>query len=168
MRMLQKQRQRRSKLRKYVFNGTSSCDSILIGNHGDAKLLVNGQFNLSGILYSLDGCVRINAVGDGQLVLRGKCRHLVIGKSDGDCILDFAEVSCDVITCESVKGRTSLVIGKAKRVDIVNISEQATIRIYSHPFVTARNVADNARILCSTQQAPPLVVHTGPGVLKSM
>ena len=165
--MVRKHKSRRAKLRKYVFNGTSSCDSILIGNHGDAKLVANGQFNLSGILYSLDGRVRISANGNGQLVLRGKCRHLVIARSEGDCILDFSEVTCDVVTCESVRGRTMLILGKARRVEIINISEDATVRICSNPLVTARYIADNARILCPAGQTPPYVVHTGIGTLET-
>ncbi len=156
--MTGKQKSRRSK-RKFAFSGNSYCDSILIGNYGNARVVAKGQFNLSGILYCLDGRVEVSANGNGHMVFRGKCRHLVIRESDGDCILDFSEVSCDVITCESVKGYTTVILGKTKRVDLVAISEEATVRISSHPLVTARSLEDNARILCPARQTPPYVVH---------
>lgn len=146
--------------RRFSFRGNTCADDILIGNHGNASLSARGHFHLSGILYMLDGKAEFTIEGSGQITFTGKCKHLVIKKSHGDCIIDFSELKSDLITCESLSGQVTVVIGKARRVDIIEMIEDALLRINSNPLVTAHCLDHNARIVCSPSYQPPLVVRS--------
>jgi hypothetical protein len=150
----------KSKLsRRFSFTGNSVSDSVLIGNYGDARFMAKGHFNLSGILYCLDGKVDLTAIGTGQISFLGKCKELVIKEADGNCILDFSELKCDLVRCESLKGQVTVLLGDVRRVDILHMNEEATLKISSNPLVTAHLLEQNARIVCPRLSMPPVVVQ---------
>ncbi len=145
--------------RRFSFTGINTVDDILIGNHGNASLIAKGHFNLSGILYLLEGKAEFTVDGSGQIAFIGKCKHLVIKRADGDCILDFSEVKCDLVTCVLMKGQITMLVGDTRRIDIVEMNEEATLKINSSPLVTAHCLDQNARIICSQSVTPPVVVQ---------
>lgn len=161
--MLKSKKPKKRPRRKFSFLGNCASDNILIGNHGNASLTAKGHFSLSGILFSLDGRVEFTVNGSGQITFMGKCKHLVIKEADGDCILDFMELKCDLITCVAVRGQVTILIGEAKRVDITEMNEESVLKINSNPLVTAHSLDQNARIVCPRSFVSPVVVHP-PGM----
>jgi hypothetical protein len=161
--MLVVKKSKKRRRRKFLFSGNVAADDILIGNHGNASLIARGHFNLSGILYLLDGKAEFTVDGSGQITFVGKCKHLVIKKAYGDCILDFSEVRCDLITCVLVSGQVTVLVGETKRIDITVMNEEATLKINSNPLVTVHCLDHNARIVCPQSFTPPVVVHPSQG-----
>jgi hypothetical protein len=158
--MLATRKPRKRIRRKFSFTGNTVADDILIGNHGSASLIARGHFNLSGILYMLAGKADFTVNGSGQITFTGKCKHLVISKAHGDCILDFSELRCDLITCVSVGGQVTILTGETKRIDITEMNEEATLKISGNPLVTAHCLDHNARIVCPQSFLPPVVIQS--------
>jgi hypothetical protein len=154
-----KRKARTERMQKHSFIGNCINHSLVIGNHGDAKVVAKGHFNVSGILFMLEGKASIHASGTGQITLSGKCKHLVIVQAEGNCLLDFQELKCDMVTCKSLKGDVTVLIGDAKRINVVQMEGDSTLKVNSHPLITTHSLEENARIICPKHYVPPVVVR---------
>jgi hypothetical protein len=138
--------------RNFEFIGNQQNDSILVGNYGDAKITAIGNFNLSGLIYCRRSTVEINMAGEGTARFSGICKKLVIQRLEGNCVLDLSNISCQTVRCEMVKGKSIVLFGHIKFVEIINVEEEATVKyegkpllmnhsLYIDPGMRLRNIA---------------------------
>jgi hypothetical protein len=83
----------RTKKQRFEFKGDIKDDSILIGSHGDADVYMEGNFQLSGMIYCLRYTVTLFIRGGGTIALRGKCNRMVIKRMEGHCTLDLSDLT---------------------------------------------------------------------------
>src|SRR5258706_9066727 len=114
--------------RNFEFIGDHQNDSILVGNYGDAKITAIGNFNLSGLIYCRQSTVEINLAGEGNARFSGICKKLVIQRVEGNCFLDLSNISCQTVRCEIVKGKSLILFGHIKFVELISIEDEATVK----------------------------------------
>lgn len=134
-------------VRRFEFIGEHNSNNIVIGNHGDARFLARGNFNLSGILFCLHDAVEFRVHGHGKIRLAGKCKTLNIKSASGDCVLDFTGVKSDIVTCESISDNVTVLLGETKKIDSVTLSDHATLKLLSPTFIGACSLNKEARII---------------------
>jgi hypothetical protein len=83
----------REKKIKLLYTGDVQQDDLLIGSHGHTDIKIDGNFDISGIVYCPKYTVTMNIKGHGRLSLRGKCDRIIIKKMQGNCTLDLTEVT---------------------------------------------------------------------------
>jgi hypothetical protein len=121
--------------RNFEFIGHHQNDSILVGNYGDAKITAIGNFNLSGLIFCRQSTVEINMAGEGTARFNGICKKLVIQRVEGNCVLDLSNISCQTVRCEVVKGKSIILLGHIKFVEIINVEEEATVKYAGKPLL---------------------------------
>jgi hypothetical protein len=132
--------------RNFEFIGNHHNDSILIGNYGDAKITAIGHFELSGLIYCRQSTVEINISGEGTARFNGICKKLVIQVVEGNCMLDLTNVSCQTVRCEVVKGKSVVLFGHIKFVELVTIEEEATVKYEGRPLLINHSLYKQAEI----------------------
>jgi hypothetical protein len=133
------------KPRRIEFLGDYKNDSLLIGNHGDVELIVNGCFDLSGMIYSKK-TVEFTVIGSGLIRFTGFCKKVIIHLVKGDCILDLSGVSSKEVSCISLRDRSRIMIGPTKVISRANIQDEAVFYYASMPLVRSYSLAGKARI----------------------
>jgi hypothetical protein len=133
------------KPRRIEFLGDYKDDSLLIGNHGDVELIVNGCFDLSGMIYSKK-TVEFTVIGSGLIRFTGFCKRVVIHLVKGDCILDLSGLSSKEVSCISLRDRSRIMIGPTKVISRANIQDEAVFYYASMPLVRSYSLAGKARI----------------------
>jgi len=121
--------------RTHEFIGTHTNDSILIGNYGDAKITASGNFNLSGIIYCRPSTVEITISGEGTARFTGICKKLLIQRVEGNCILDLSNVSCQSVRCEIVKGKSIILLGHIKFVELISVDDESLVTFEGKPLI---------------------------------
>jgi hypothetical protein len=121
--------------RNFEFIGNHHNDSILVGNYGDARITAIGNFDLSGLIYCRQSTVEINLSGKGTARFNGICKKLVIQNVEGDCFLDLSNITCQTVRCEIVKGKSVVLFGQIKFVELINIDDEATVKYEGKPLL---------------------------------
>jgi hypothetical protein len=134
------------KPRRIEFIGNHTNDSIVIGNYGDVKLVAQGNFNLSGLIYCGKSTVEINLSGDGVVSFNGVCKRLLIRGIEGNCTLNLANLSCDVVWCESVKGNSVINLGKTRLIELISLDHEAVVRFPGKPVLLNYSLRGNSKI----------------------
>ena len=137
------------KMRKqrFVYKGSTSDDSLLIGSHGDAVLMVEGVFDLSGIIYCPKYTITITIKGNGKIALRGKCHTIIIKRMNGNCTLDLSEVTCRELRCECVGGQATVITGKTRLISQANLTDEAELHVATRPLITSSFISGSSRIV---------------------
>jgi hypothetical protein len=130
--------------RTYEFIGNQKNDSILIGNYGDAKITAVGNFSLSGLIYCRPSTVEISVSGEGTARFTGICKKLLIQHVEGNCILDLSNVSCQHVRCEVVKGKSVILLGHIKFVELISVDDDAIVTFEGKPLILNHNLYANA------------------------
>jgi hypothetical protein len=133
------------KPRRIEFLGDYKNDSLLIGNHGDVELIVNGCFNLSGMIYSRK-TVEFTVIGSGLIRFTGFCKKVIIHLVKGDCILDLSGLSSKEVSCISLRDRSRIMIGPTKVISRANVQDEAIFYYASMPLVRSYSLAGKARL----------------------
>jgi hypothetical protein len=133
------------KPRRIEFLGDYKNDSLLIGNHGDVELIVNGCFDLSGMIYSKK-TVEFTVIGSGLIRFTGFCKKVIIHLVKGDCILDLSGLSSKEVSCISLRDRSRIMIGPTKVISRANIQDEAVFYYASMPLVRSYSLTGKARI----------------------
>ena len=137
----------KAKKQRIVLKGNLKDDSIIIGSHGDAKVQIEGTFDLSGIIYCPKYTVTLSIKGDGKIAFRGKCNTLIIKTMKGGCTLDLSELTCKELRCESLGGQALVIAGKTRIITRANLADEAELRLGENPLITSSMVLDRSRIV---------------------
>jgi hypothetical protein len=140
------QRKSLSNPRKIEYIGNHKNDSIVIGNYGDVKFIAQGTFDLSGLIYCGKSTVEINITGDGIVSFNGVCRRLLIRGIDGNCTLNLSNLSCEVVWCESVKGRSIINLGPTRLIELISADNEAVVRYPGKPVLLNYSLRGNSKI----------------------
>ena len=132
---------------RFVYKGSVSDDSLLIGSHGDAVLSVEGTFNLSGIIYCPKYTVTITIKGNGKIALRGKCNKVIIKRMNGKCTLDLSEVTCRELRCECIGGQSTVFTGKTRLISQANLTDDAELHVTTRRLITNSFISGSSRIV---------------------
>ena len=132
--------------RNFEFIGNHQNDSILVGNYGDAKITAIGNFSLSGLIYCRQSTVEINMAGEGTARFNGICKKLVIQRVEGNCVLDLSNISCQTVRCEVVKGKSIILFGHIKFVELIAVEDEATVRYEGKPLLINHSLYENSEI----------------------
>lgn len=135
-----------AKKQHFSFKGEIKDDSILIGSHGDAKVKVEGTFDLSGIAYCPKYTLTLSIDGDGTIALRGICNRLVVKKMSGNCTLDLRDLTCKELRCESVRKNARILGGKTRVVTRANLFDEAVLQLSDRPLITSFVTSGNSQI----------------------
>jgi hypothetical protein len=137
----------RRRKQRFSFKGTIHDDSILIGSHGDATLVVEGKFDLAGIIYCPKYTVTITIKGDGNITFRGKCHGIIIRQVAGNCTLDLSDLTCREFRCESLRKQAVVILGKTRVITQATLADNAELHISEKPLIISSTVSGNARIV---------------------
>ena len=145
----------RVKQTRYHFKGNSKDDSILIGNHGDAVIRIEGGFDLSGIVYNPKGTITFDIKGNGHVALRGKCFRIIIKKLTGDCTLDLRDVSCKELSCSSVSSNAVLITGKVRTISPILLHDNSVLHITENPVLLNYSASKTAKVIFENTSSEP-------------
>lgn len=135
------------KPRKLEFIGNHKNDSIVIGNYGDVRLVAEGNFDLSGLIYCGKSTVEINLSGDGVVSFSGVCKKLIIRGIHGNCVLNLTNLTADVVWCESVKGTSVINLGPTRLIELISLDNEAVVRYPGKPLLLNYSLRGNSKIL---------------------
>ncbi len=121
--------------RNIQFIGDQKNDSILIGNYGDAKITAIGNFDLSGLIFCRRSTVEFDLAGDGVARFKGICKQLVINRIEGNCTLDLRELSCQIVRCEVVKGKSVIILGKVRTLELISVEDESSVKYEGGPLI---------------------------------
>jgi hypothetical protein len=116
-----------SQPRRIEFIGTHKNDSIVIGNYGDVRLIAQGNFDLSGLIYCGKNTVEMNLAGDGTVSFSGICKKLMIRGIEGNCRVNLTNLSSDTVWCESVKGKSVINLGPTRLIELISLDHDAVV-----------------------------------------
>jgi hypothetical protein len=133
-------------MKTITFSGTAKSNSILFGNHDDLKILVTGNFDLSGLVFCQDYTLLLDISGNGRIALRGKCKKIIIKKVEGDCEVDLQEFSARELACDLVKGNAKIITGSVRIISFIRAEENSTFVHSPKSLCIASYVNDNAQI----------------------
>ena len=134
--------------RNIEFIGEHKNDSIVIGNYGDAKLTAKGNFILSGIIFCRRSTVEFNLAGTGRVSFTGACKTLLVQGIDGDCVLELSNLSCEIVRVESGRGNSMILLGKTKRIELLNLDNEAIVKYEGKPLLVNYTLGGNSKIEC--------------------
>jgi len=132
--------------RNFEFIGDHQNDSILVGNYGDAKITAIGDFNLSGLIYCRQSTVEIILSGQGTARFSGICKKLVIQRVEGNCILDLSDIACQTVRCEIVKGKSVVLFGHIKFIELITVDDEASVRYAGKPLLLNHSLYSNTEM----------------------
>jgi hypothetical protein len=135
------------KKQRINFTGNTKEDSLVVGSHGDAVITVDGNFELSGIIYCPKFSVTLAIKGDGKICFRGKCNRVIIKKMDGNCTLDLSDLTCKELRCESIRGQATVITGKTRVITQANLSDEAELHIPERRLVTNSYTTGSSKII---------------------
>ena len=135
------------KKQNFSFKGDIKDDSILIGSHGDAKVVIEGSFELSGIVYCPKYTLTLLIEGNGAIALRGICNRVVIKKMSGECVLDLRDLTCKELRCESIRKKSKILAGKTRVVTRANLFDEAILQLSERPLITSFATSGDSQIV---------------------
>jgi hypothetical protein len=138
--------QKTTKPRRIEFIGNHKNDSIVIGNYGDVRLVAQGNFDLSGLIYCGKNTVEINLSGDGTISFSGVCKKLMIRGIEGNCTLNLSNLSSDTVWCESVKGSSVINLGPTRLIELISLDNEAVVRYPGKALLLNYSLRGNSKI----------------------
>jgi hypothetical protein len=132
--------------RRIEYIGDHKHNSIVIGNYGDVRLIAQGRFDLSGLIYCGKNTVEFNLEGEGVATFSGVCKRLLIRGMRGNCTLDLRNLNCQNVWCESVKDNSTILLGGVKVIELISLDHEATIKFEGKPVLMNYSLRGNARI----------------------
>lgn len=132
---------------KFEFRGEITDHSVLVGSHGDVVIRIDGNFDLSGIIYCPRYTVTITVRGEGRAAFRGKCNRIVIKKIKGASTLDLSELTCRELQCRNLKEKAMVIAGKTRVISRANLADEAELHLEGRPLITNSFVTGNARVV---------------------
>lgn len=135
---------------QYIFKGDTNEDSLLIGSHGDASVVIEGNFDLSGIVYCPKYTVTLSITGTGVIAFRGIANRIVIKKITGDCVLDLRDLTCKELRCESARKKSKVLVGKTRVVTKANLYDEAILKLSDRPLITSSITNGSSQIIQGT------------------
>jgi hypothetical protein len=127
---------------KYI--GNTETDTLLISNHGNVSVTVQGHFRVSGLVYCTRYAVRLNMKGRGRISLRGVCKRLTV-KITGDCLLDLSEMKIGELFCEA-KGNATIISGTVKVICRAELQNEATLILLEETVIINTIKTGNSKI----------------------
>lgn len=141
------------KKQQFVFKGDVKEDSILIGSHGDAMVIIDGNFDLSGIVYCPKYTLTLSITGNGVIAFRGITNRIIVKKMSGDCTLDLRDLTCKELRCESLRKKARILAGKTRVVTRANLADDALLQLSDRPLITSSITAGNSQIIQGNSDA---------------
>jgi hypothetical protein len=143
---MMKANQAKPQPRRIEFIGDFQNDSIVVGNYGDAIMVAEGKFRLSGLIYCGKNTLELQVCGDGSITFKGICKKLLIRRLEGNCVLDFSNLTAERVWCESVKGNTIVTLGPTKTIELLSLDGDAVVRYDGNPLLLNYSLRGNSRI----------------------
>lgn len=130
--------------RKILYSGKNiQDDSLVVGNHGAAQIIIKGDFVINGLVYCPKYRLQIFVKGNGSLSLRGICKKVEIVRVSGNCLIDLEQLTLQELEVQELKGRTDLIVGKYKHLRKGNLGEEVlTIRFANKSTDTVKDPKD--------------------------
>lgn len=130
--------------RKILFSGKNiQDDSLVVGNHGAAQIIIKGDFVINGLVYCPRYRVQIFIKGNGSLSLRGICKKVEIVRVSGNCVIDLEQLTLQELEVLELKGRTDLIVGKHKHLRKGSTDEETlSIRFANKSTDTVKDPKD--------------------------
>lgn len=98
-------------------------EHVVIGNHSNARMIINGDFSISGLVhcprYRLDLIIK----GNGKISLHGICKKLNLIKVKGNCELNFTSLVISELNCREMIGYSLVTLGKVKSIGERNFGD---------------------------------------------
>jgi hypothetical protein len=141
------------KKQNFSFKGDIKDDSILIGSHGDAKVVIEGSFDLSGIVYCPKYTLTLSIEGNGTIAFRGICNRIIIKRMSGECVLDLRDLTCKELRCESIRKKSKIIAGKTRVVTRANLFDEAILQLSDRPLITSFVTSDDSQIVHTDSDA---------------
>lgn len=138
---------------QFIFKGDVKEDSILIGSHGDAVMTIDGNFDLSGIVYCPKYTLTLSITGNGTIAFRGIANRIIIRKMSGECTLDLRDLTCKELRCESIRKKSRILAGKTRVVTRANLADDAVLQLSDRPLITSSVTSGNAQIIFGISDA---------------
>ncbi len=136
------------KKQQYIFGGKTEDHSIVIGSHGDAVVVVDGTFELSGIIYCPKYIVTLAIEGTGSISFRGICRKVIVKKISGKCHLDLRDLTCKEFECHSARQQAKITTGKVRAIRKAILRDDAILQLLEKPLMSSTYITSgNSRIL---------------------
>lgn len=135
-----------SRNQKLQFIGNHEHDAVVIGNYGNSSVEIEGNFNISGIIYAPKYSINLFVSGKGIVTFRGICSKLIINNMNGDCILDIRDLSCKEIAISAIKGKAKVITGKVRAILEANMKDEAALYTTENPLIFNALTSDNAKI----------------------
>jgi hypothetical protein len=135
------------KKQHYSFKGDTRDDSVLIGSHGDATVTIDGNFEISGIVYCPKYTLTLSISGNGTIAFRGICNRIVIKRMSGTCSLDLRDLTCKELRCESIRKKAKIFAGKTRVVTKANLYDDAVLQLSDRPLITSSLVSGNSQLI---------------------
>lgn len=118
---------KRNGTRKIQYDGDYKLASLVIGNQDHVEFTAQGNFELSGMIYSRK-TVTFNVGGNGTLRFHGFCHNLIVNLAKGQCLLDFSELVCNAVQCTSLRDFSTTIIGRTEVISLANLQDEAILR----------------------------------------
>jgi hypothetical protein len=114
--------------RKIFFKGGNIHEhAVVIGNHGNVHLVIDGNFSIRGLVYCPKYEVKVSIKGHGEIELHGVCKKIEIRQVTGDCLIDFSDLRCGDLYCKGLYGKSVLNVRAVQLVSEWVIGDQAII-----------------------------------------
>jgi hypothetical protein len=65
---------------------------------------------------------------------------------DGNCTLDLSNLSSKVVWCESVKGKSIIVLGPTKLIELISLDNDAVVKYEGNPVLLNYSLRGNSKI----------------------
>ena len=132
--------------RNIQFLGDQKNHSILIGNYGDAKITAIGNFDLSGLIFCRKSKVEFDMAGDGIAKFKGICKELIINRMEGNCTLDLSDLSCQIVRCEVVRGKSVVILGKIRTLELISVDEESSVKYEGGPLIINHSISSTTPV----------------------
>jgi len=135
--------------RTISYKGQSIVDeSLVVGNHGNAHIQIDGHFRIDGLIYCPKKTLKISIKGDGTIKLHGVCKDLDIKYVDGNCFVDFSDLKATEVRCRKVTGSCTLRLGEFRNLAEYNLGQEAVIEM-CHSTLAGRYQQKHTKILAA-------------------
>lgn len=132
-------------VRRIKYEGDHRHDSLLIGNFGDVEFTANGNFELSGMIYSRKTVV-FNIIGNGLVRFHGVCSKIIIHIVKGNCTLDLSDLTSTEVCCFSLRDNSTTMIGPTRLISYADLQDKAVLKYKGKPRVQSYTLSGSSRI----------------------
>jgi hypothetical protein len=104
----------------YYKSGYIEDKNLVVGNHDNTHIVVEGDFFINGLIYCPKYGIEITLKGTGMISLHGICKAIILKRISGECTVDISDLDSRDLCWETVSGKLKLLLSVSQRVNAVN------------------------------------------------